>query len=212
MRNPTFLTVIFLIFSSCSSTSFVDSWRNTEIQKFQPKKILVLGMTDNLTARKLYEEEITKELRLRKINAIASSNFFDPTFTHAEKNEEEINEILEQLIKNDFDAILITAIKGIDEKRSYSNNYYGAYANRWPYFGGYYFYYQDLYYTPNFYEDYKVYHIESSIYNINKDEDKSLVWVGSIDIVDPKKISTTVKSYSKTLIRELEKENLISKS
>lgn len=211
MKKLVSLLILIMLISSCSSTKVVDSWRNKAINKFQPKKVLILGMTDNLTARKIFEEELTKEFRSRGINARASTNFSDDTFMHLEKSEEEIDLISEKLIKNEFDAVLITVIKNIDEKQAYSQNAYGVYGSRWPYFGRYYNYYQDYYYTPVFYEDYKVYHVETSIYNINTEKDKSLVWVGSIDIVDPKTITTTVKEYTKSLIKELEKEKLIPK-
>lgn len=211
MKKLVFFLFFLMLLSSCSSTTIIDSWKNPQVNKFQPKKVLILGMTDNLTARKIFEEELTKEFRLRGINARASTNFSDNTFTLLEKTEEEINLITEKLVKNEFDAVLITAIKSIDEKQAYSQGYYGAYGTKWPYFGRYYNYYQDYYYTPTFYEDYKVYHVETSIYNINKEANKSLVWVGSIDIVDPKTIATTVKGYTKSLLKELEKEMLISK-
>ncbi len=211
MKKLACLLFLLLMFSSCSTTKVVDSWRNKEINRFQPKKILILGMTDNLTARKIFEEELTKEFRLRRINARASTNFSDNTFMLLEKSEEEIDLITEKLVKNEFDAVLITVIKSIDEKQTSSQDDYIAYGSRWPYFGTYYNYYQGYYYTPSFYNDYKVYHVETSIYNVNNQENKSLVWVGIIDIVDPKNIATTVKDYTKSLLNELEKENLISK-
>ena len=52
------LFIGFLIFASCSSTRFVDSWKNPEINSFTPEKVLVVGITDNLTARKIFEEEL----------------------------------------------------------------------------------------------------------------------------------------------------------
>ncbi len=211
MKKLVYLLFVIVLISSCSSTIVVDSWRNTEINKFQPKKVLILAMTDNLTARKIFEEELTKELQLRRINARASADFSDDTFMHLEKTEEEIAMISEKLVKNQFDAVLITVIKSVDEKQAYAQNTYGAYGSRWPYFGRYYNYYQDYYYTPVFYEDYKVYHVETSIYNINNEQNKSLIWVGSIDIIDPKTITKTVKDYTKKLLTALEKENLIPK-
>jgi hypothetical protein len=56
-----------------------------------------------------------------------------------------------------------------------------------------------------------VYHVETSIYNINENEDKSLVWVGTRDIVNPQTITTTVKENVASIIKQLEREKLIDK-
>lgn len=207
------IVTFFLIFVlvSCSATKFVDTWRNKEVTQFEPKKVLIVGMTDNVTARKIFEDEMTRAFQIRNINAVPSTNFLNPPYIDEKKSEAEIDAILEKLIKNEFDAILITAIKGIDEKVSYSTGYYYPFASPWPYFHNYYYYYQNYYFTPSFYEDYKVYHVETSIYNINKEVNKSLVWVGTLDIVNPKSISSSVKNYVKSTIDQLEHENLIPK-
>ena len=73
------LTMILLL--NCSSTKLVDSWVDKESGHFTPKKVLVLGITDNLTARKIFEAELSKELIVRnikqieKINSISFPNF-----------------------------------------------------------------------------------------------------------------------------------------
>ena len=109
-----------------------------------------------------------------------------------------------------FDAILITAVNGVDEKRYYTTGYYDV-DYRWRRFGHYYYRFQDIYYTLNYYDAYKVYHIETSIYYINEDETKSLVWVGVMDVVNPQTITSTVKDYETNIIRQLEREKLINK-
>ena len=64
---------------------------------------------------------------------------------------------------------------------------------------------------PNYYNDYKIYHIETSLYNIAQEETKSLVWVGTFDIASPQNITTTVKDYVERIIKQMEKENVIRK-
>jgi len=64
---------------------------------------------------------------------------------------------------------------------------------------------------PDYYSEYKVFHKEASIYNIRSDEDKSLVWVGIFDIVDPYNITSTVKDYVNRIALQLEREAVIKK-
>jgi hypothetical protein len=202
------LGLLFLI--GCTSTKFVDTWRNKEVTTFKPTKLLVVGITDQLTARKIFEEELTKAFTLRGINASEGSTVFNKAFTDSKKSEKEIDDMIKGVSDSGYNAILITALKGVDEKRNYSAGYYDI-GYSWRRFGRYYYWYQDIYYNPSYYDTYKVYHVETSIYNLNENEDKSLVWVGSLAIVNPQTITTTVKSYVANIIKQLERENLINK-
>ena len=208
MKKIAFILGILTI-TACSSTRFVDSWKNKEITAFQPQKLLVIGMTENLTARKIFEEKLKEQFVRHGINAYESSVAIDQSFTASERSEEEIEAMKEQLLQEDFDAVVITAIVGVDDKTIHRSGYYTFGYNRWYRFGPYFYRFQDIYYTPDYYDDYKVFHIETSIYNIKGDEDKSLVWVGTFDIVDPVNITSTVKDYVARIIAQLERENLI---
>ena len=128
--KKTGMIIALLILTSCSSTKFVESWRNKEVTSFEPSKILVVGMTNKLTARKIFEEELTREFSLRGINAIESTTIFNETFTDSKKSEEEIDTMIKKVSDDGFDAILITALKGVDEKRNYGYGYYGM-GYRW---------------------------------------------------------------------------------
>ena len=194
---------------SCSSTKIVDTWTNQEHLNYKPKKVLIVGVTENLTARRLFESKLKDEFTARGINAVESYNVFKPTFTNAKQTEEEIDEEVKRVSDNGFDSVLISAVKGVDEKVTYSGdayrtNYY------WRRFGRYYYLYQDVYFDRGYYEKYNVYHIEASLYNLKENNDKSLVWVASYDIVDPNTINTTINDYVNAIIKSLEKENIIS--
>lgn len=204
------LIVGLLALTACSSTKFVDSWKNQEIDSFKPQKLLVVGMTDNLTARKIFEEELKKSFEIRNINTEESTVVFETGFTKSKKSEEEIDKMIQEISEKGFDAVLITAVKGIDERINYSSDYYTV-GYRWSRFGHYYYRFQDVYYTPGYYESYKVYNVETSIYNINEKENKSLIWVGSFNLINPQTISSTVKDYVAKIIKQLERENLIEK-
>ena len=197
-----------LVVVACSSTKFIDSWKNKEVTSFKPQKLLVVGITDNLTARKIFEEELKKAFISRNIYAQESVIIFDDTFTKSKKSEGEIDEMIKKISNDGFDAVIITAVKGVDEKRSYNTNYYSD-NRRWSHFGYYYFRFQDVYFTPEYYKTYKIYNVETSIYNINEKDNKSLIWVGSFNLINPQTISPTIKDYVVKIIKQLEYEKLI---
>ncbi len=206
-RVALFLGMLFLV--ACSSTQFVDSWKNKEITSFEPKKVLVIGITENLTARKLFEEKLKNAFILRNIYATESMTVLDNGFTTAKKSEAEIDTMIKKVANEGFDTVVITSVKGVEEKVDYSTYYYPAIGYRWSRFGRYYYWYQDIYYTPRYYDYYKIYNVETVIYNINEDDTKSLVWVGAMNLVDPQKINTAVNDYVESIVKQLEKENLI---
>ncbi|MFC4634630.1 hypothetical protein ACFO3O_11965 [Dokdonia ponticola] len=209
MKNIILLLGIIML-SGCSSIRVVDSWKNEDVLFFKPQKLLVVGVTNNLTARKIFESRLKEEFQKRNINAFESSEIIDVSFTDSKKTEEEINTMIQGLSEKGFDAIIISAVKGVDDKRNYSRGYYTI-DYRWRRFGRYYYYYQDIYYNPDYYNEYKIYHVETSIYNINENDDKSLIWVGALDLVDPQGIYKTVDDYVVVIINRLEEEGLITR-
>lgn len=207
MKNIVVVLFVFL-FSSCSSIRMVDSWKNTEIPRFNPKKVLVIGVTENLTARKIFEDKLTSELTARGLNAAPSATVFEVNFTASKKSDEEIEKMVASLSEKGFDSVLITVVKGVDTNRSYSRPYY-AVDYRWTHFGHYYYRYQDVYYNPGYYDQYKVYHIETSLYQLDAENNKSLVWVGSLDVVDPQNIRSTIKEYVSAIMTGMEKDDAL---
>ena len=117
--------------------------------------------------------------------------------------------MIKELAKQGFDTVVITSVKGIDERVDYQTEYYTSIGYRWSRFGRYYYRYQDIYYSPQYYESYKVYNVETAIYNINADDTKSLVWVGALNLVDPQTITSTINDYVDKIIKQLEREKLI---
>ncbi len=201
--------LILFFLSSCSTVRVTDSWLNADYENYQPKKILIIGLTDNNSARVLFEEQLKVELTNRDIEAVESYNVFKPTFTNLKQTEEDIQKEVERISKDGFDAVLISAIKGVDQKMSYSGDTYLR-SNHWRRFGRYYYLAQDVYHLEGYYTKYKVYHIEASLYSLKENNDKSLVWVASYDIVDPKQINTTVTDYVKAIVKSLEQKELIN--
>lgn len=209
MKTIIYLMAVFVLVS-CSSARMTDTWVNKEIDMSHPKKVLVVGLTDNLTARKIFEEQLKTQLNSRGIEAVESYNVFESTFTSIKQSEEDIQDEMDKLINDGFDAILISVVKGVDEKESYHGDRYMT-DYYWRGFGRYYFLHQDVYLVEGYYDKYKIYHIESSLYNLKANNKKSLVWVASYNLVDPRQINSAVSNYVKAIMKSLEKEHIIPK-
>lgn len=209
MKNSKIIAIIALLGLSCSSTRFVDSWKSEESSSFVPEKLLVVGMTDNLTARRIFEASLKREFQGRGVNALESSEVLESSFTSSKRSEEEIEAMKESVLADGFDSVIITAVIGVDDRTDYRPGYYDV-GYRWYRFGRYYYRFQEVYYTPGYYDDYKVYHVETSLYNLKEDEATSLVWVGTFEIVNPRDISGTVENYVSRIMQQLERDQLVS--
>jgi hypothetical protein len=192
----------------CSSTELVDSWKNPDIVIFDANKVLVVGMTSNLKGQEDFETKMKRQFTKRGVEAMRSIDLFDVGFTDSERSEEELDDVEQSLLDKDFDAILFTKILGSEDKQTFRksmadlDSYYGTFKED-------YISHQDIYYDENYYDDYKVYRAETSLYCICVGKERQLIWRGIIDITDPANIKNTVDDYVKLLVFALEEQDLI---
>jgi len=204
------LVLLALLFFNCSSTSLTKHWINPNYTTFIPKNILVIGVTPDLNVRKIFEFQLIRELNARQVNAVQSHVVFEESFQDSKKTEAEIEAQLNKLISAGYDAILISVVKAVENNVSYSGKSYTL-DYRLRKFIGYYLAYQDAYFNQEYYDSYNVYTIETSLYSLKKDSNKSRIWSSTYDIVDPRNTRKSTNDYIKKIIKSLEKEGFISK-
>ena len=188
------LILASLIIMSCSSAQLVESWKNPDIDSYEPYKILIVGLTSDEVAREQFENRLKNELQLRGYEAIISLDVFKNKFNTVRMTETELDELENQLVTDNFDTILLTKIIGVEDKVAYRKNYKG-YDETYRKFKDDYLMYQDIYYNPDYYDNYIIYHAESSIYCICQTKERELLWKGYINITDPRSIEKTVNDY-----------------
>jgi len=205
-----FVLLVAVLMVGCASIKSSESWKNPEYTEFNPKNVLVVGVTPDFEARSNFEFILVRELNARSINAIQSTVVFEKLFQDAEQTEEEIETQINTLLTEGYETVLVSAVKGVQENESRS----GA-SPRFDYslqqFLGGYLASRDDYFNQDDYKKYEVFYVETSIYSLKKDEEKSLVWLGSYNIIDPGDIAEASEDYVKKIIKSMEKEKLIPK-
>lgn len=204
-------TILIAMLISCSTTQLVGNWKNPDTHVYNASKVLIIGMTANTKARQQFENRIKNEYQTRGIEAVMSLNLFEPAFTTTKKTEAALKEMENKLIDEGFDTILLSKVIGIENKTKYQKNY-DSYDNTYRKFGEDYLMYQDIFFNPDYYEDYTVYHAETSLYCICPTKDRTLIWKGYIDIVAPESIGKTVNDYVNLVIAVLEEQQLLKKT
>jgi len=200
-----FLPIEYYQFNSVDS-----SWKNPKYINFKPSKILVLAICNEVINRKYFEDCFNTEFKERGITSYSCSRKYNNQFIISLKSEKELKSFDEKLMADGFDAIFVTSIKGVAKQINYKKDYYKIYHD-WYRFNNYFIYNQDAIIFPNYYNDFKYYNLESSLYTVNCKSDKTLVWAGVIKIIDPLKLNETITHHSKSIIKELELHHIIPK-
>ncbi|MFD2724688.1 hypothetical protein [Hyunsoonleella rubra] len=193
----------------CSTTELVENWKNPDIETYSPNKVLLVGMTSNVEARQQFEKQLQDEYASRGIESVMSLGLFEPNFTTEKKTEEDLKALESKLIDDGFDTILLTKVIGVEDKIEYRKDY-GGFDETYRRFSEDYLKYQDAYYNPDYYDEYRVYHTETSLYCICPSKPRELIWKGYIDITDPHSVQETVNDYVRLVIVVMEEQQLIS--
>lgn len=197
-----------LVFSSCSTAKLVSTWKNPDIVLFDAYKVLVVGMAKDEAVQMDFESKLVKKLEEKGVEAMRSIDLFDVDFTSSQKSEEELSEVEQQLLDKDFDAILFTKIVGADSKRTLKeriNNIDRMFMR----FNADYLEHQDIYYDPEYYDSFNIYHLETSLYCICVGKERELIWRGNIDMTESPNVYKAVDTYIKLITGEMEKQDII---
>jgi hypothetical protein len=200
--------LLFVLLMGCSSAQLVSTWKNPDIVIFDAYKVLIVGMTPDEDAREKFETRMKRQFSKRKIEAVRSIDLFDVEFTHTARTEEELDDVEQLLLDRDFDAILFTKVLGSESKQSFRermadlDSYYGKFSED-------YLSHQDIYFDDTYYDQYMVYHAETSLYCICVGKERELIWRGAIDITDPIDLTKTIDDYIKLVVLAMGEQDVL---
>ena len=202
------LILLLTALYACDSTQLRDRWISPDASDYTLQKVFIVGLTNNEVAKAQFEKKLQKQLIERGIEASISLDKFDADFLESKKTNDELNALEHQLIQEGFDAVIFTKVAGIKNKIQYKKDYTNFDKNHKK-FNDDFLMYQDQVFNPDAYQEYQVYNAETSVYCLCPTKDRTLIWKGYIDIVDPENIDQTVNDYSKLLILVLENDGII---
>ncbi|MEF3080089.1 hypothetical protein [Winogradskyella poriferorum] len=203
------ILLLTALVSGCTSTHLTDSWKNPEIESYAPSKVLVVGITSNIEAKQKFENKLKEEFLMRGTDAYTSFEVFPKSFKTEKLNQNELDSLEQQLLQSGFDTIIFSKVVGSEDKIAYTKNF-DVYDETFIKFKEDYLRYQDSFYNPEYYEEYTVYHAETSVFCICPTKERELLWKGSISIVDSQSIDKTVNDYIELMIEALEAEQLLN--
>jgi len=202
------IVISLLLLMGCSSTRLVSTWKNPDNVIFDAYQVLVVGMIRDDNARMEFESRFVDALKSQGVDAVRSIDLFDVEFTSSERSEEELVEVEQQLLDKGFDAILFTKVIGTENRRTFKEHINDV-DKMLVRFSNDYLEHQDIYYDPEYYDSFNIYHAETSLYCICIGKEIELVWRGEVDVTEPQNIDKTIDSYVKLVKKSMGQEDVI---
>jgi len=190
-----------LLLTACAGTKFLSIWRDSTYSGGILKKIMIVGVSDKLSHRRIFEDELVKQFKNHGTEAISSATQIP---TMKELNESAIKESARKL---NADAVLVTHLEGVSEKTVYHPPVHDYSAN--PNYNRFGFYYRSLHphvYTPGYVATYKYVRLENKLYETASEK---LLWAATSETFDPDTVNSVVESLAAIVIKSLKENGLI---
>ena len=191
---------MILLLSGCGATQIINEWSNPSYSAAAFKRILVIGVSKQASIRRTFEDEFVAHLKAVGVDAVPSYEFIP-----------EVGQVLEPRLKETVrqvgaDAVIITRLVRVERKADASPGPYGPF----PGFGFYRWYSSAWvgFYEPPRLNFYDIYISETSLYDVKQDQ---LVWIGIAKTTELGDIGKEIKEYVETVIKALDKKNLLGK-
>ncbi len=203
-----------LFFMSCQSTvfsqktSFSATWKTPDKTAQNFKKLLIVGMSRNVSSRSTVEDEVVYYMRLKRVNAIAGSDFLPADRSQVPKEKA----ALQKLLKDEgFDGILTVSLMDIKKETKYvqGSNYYAPATFYGGYYGSFYSYYPNMYsqvYIPGYYVNSEAIYLETNLFMV---ESGDLIWSAQSNTHNKNDVDEVAHSYAKGLVSHVLKKKII---
>ena len=198
------ILILFLTagFFACSSTQTTATWSNpkSEPQSFQ--KVAVLGILGNMSTRQSFEYQIVEQLQKENVPAVAAMTMLPP-----KRKNVNVDQMIRRLHQQGVDAVMVVSLSDVNRQKQYvpGSTYVAprTYYNR---FGDYYVHTYRRVHTPGYVRRTTTYFLESTLYDLRNQE---LIWTSEAKSTDPNSLKSASKSYAKSIVKSLNKDEII---
>jgi hypothetical protein len=182
-----------LLVAACATTQVTSVWKDPAFTAGQMKKVLVIGMSEKVSLRRVFEDAFVERLEARGVKALPSY----PVFPDGKLTDQKL---VDELMESGADTVLIARLvesKTVEQVVPASTtmvprqsvDLYGYYATTY-----------DYVYNPGYVTESRVAVVETNLYDAAT---KKLIWTGQSDTLVKGAQDDLVKSFVKTLADRL---------
>lgn len=173
------------------STKITKSWRDpaVSIEQGTYKKVLVVALLKDESSRRIVEDALVKKLEGRGV----------ASYTQSFSSNKDGDAVEKQLKQEGYDGAVVLRLLDIEKETSYvpGTTTYPAYYGR---FGGYYGGAYGGYGSPGYYQEDKIYTIETNVYSLTLDK---LVWSGTTATTNPGKMNKVIEDIASAVTQQM---------
>jgi hypothetical protein len=181
------------------------SWTNTKYSGPKPRRILVIGMSENPEVRADFEDDLSSALANDHLEVIPGNTIlFRP---HSAELDPEY--LRGQIRDFKIDTVLVSRLVKVDKKTTYVPGH--SYVAPYGYYHTFYGYYGTAYrqvYSPDYLREDTTVRVETNFYAANP-PDGELIWTGTSESFNPKSAKKVIDGLVKLIVKELTKQNLL---
>jgi hypothetical protein len=192
-----------------SSTSILASYKSPDVSKpVAYKKIFISALTSNVSARQTVESELGRYMGTKGIDHVRSLDVFTPDL-HTSGADKDTGAVMNKIRATGCDGILTVALqKQETETRWVPGSTYPAYGvGYYGTFGAYYSYGYNSFNSQGYYENDKIYFIETNIYDVKSEK---LIWSAQSKTYNPSSLETFLEEYEVAIEGQLVKDGLVA--
>jgi hypothetical protein len=209
-----FRLVLILLFISAglylqncgTSTKVLGSYSSPDVTDTY-SKVMIVGLTSNVVARRNVEDQIAAALQKEGILATSSISVFAPSYMQKEPAKDEV---MNKIREDGFDGVLTIALLDEQTETRYvpgTTSYapvsmYGYYGS----FGGYYSTMYPTFYDPGYYTTDKTYVVESNLYDSDSEK---LIWSAQTETYDPSNPESGARSLASAIADRMKRDGII---
>ncbi len=193
--------VAMLILAGCASTRLTSAWRDIDYAGPPLKKLVVIGVSDEIAARRVFEDNFAKALSDAGVEAIPGYRLLP------DKPQRNVEEMREAVAKSGADGILVARALRVEKRTQYSPGtmtmmpaYGYGYRSFWGYYGA-----GAIISEPRLYQ-YDVVTIETNLWPALEGK---VMWSGLSETTDPASIQKSTAELAKIVIGALKEQRLI---
>lgn len=202
---------IAAMLGACSTPTMVSSsWRKPNATANNFHNIFIAALTKEVSTKQSVESGLETLLQQKGLTVEKSVDVFPPTFTTQTGQQRQM--VMSQIQRTNADGILTVALLRRETESHYvpgGGGYwnpglrYGYYNNFWSYYNNWY----PQIYSPGYYDQTKVYYIETNLYNAKTEE---LIWTAQTRTYDPTSTESFLKGYVNAIYDRMVKDGLVT--
>ncbi|KAE8177821.1 hypothetical protein GLP21_13825 [Photobacterium carnosum] len=195
-----FIFILTMLLTSCASSNLTSSWVDRTYSNFPITSSLVVAMSDNLRVRRIFEDDMVKELQKKGVNAISSSQIYPDKLPSKA-------DLSSYIKKNSTQTVFVAKLVNIEDKNirypGNNNSYgYGGSMSFHNYYNSSYSYIYDDSYTVS----YEFVNVEFTLFDTQSHKP---IWSTSSESIDPNNMNEIIAELTHILIGNMQDNGVV---